>query len=171
MGMDTRYFGPPAWTLMHGLPDRIKLDRADRFFTALSKVLPCIHCRRSFCALLRMDPVDAQAPIALANWVWRIHNAVNAKLGKPQYPFELRPIPDQEFRQALADFASVVALNYPDQPTAADQANYLEFFQLLGEIGNFSPHPDLRSRDHLYTWLITTLGLPDQRELIERIRV
>lgn len=171
MGMDTRYFGPPAWTLMHGLPDRINLEHAERFFVALSQVLPCIHCRRSFCALLKMDPVDAQAPIALANWVWRIHNAVNAKLGKPQYPFVLRPISDQEFSQALADFASIVALNYPEQPTLADQRNYYEFFTLLGEIVQFSTAPDLSSRDHLYDWLIKELGLPDQRQLIERIRV
>lgn len=176
--MDTRVWGPEAWALLHGLPWRIDLRLAEPFLHALANVLPCVHCRQALRALLRMRPVDARQPITLADWTWRVHNAVNAKLGKPQYPFEGvigAPVAEDDWRQAAANFASFAALNYPAAaPSAAQRREHRVWFELLGRVLEFDTRgldAALDGRDQLYDWLRAALQLPDDRALIEQVRI
>lgn len=173
--METRVWGPISWYMIHGLPWRVDPTLAERFLWSTSNVLPCIHCRQSFRALLRMEPIDARQPITLAEWTWRVHNAVNGKLGKPEYPlstFLEHPVTDQEWDQAIKNFASFVARNY--EPTPAQRQEYADWFKQLGQLAHFPTdglQAALADRDSLYNWLISTLQIPDDRELIERTRI
>ena len=176
--MDPRCWGPDAWHVLHGLPWRCNLRLAEPFVGALSDVLPCIHCRQSFRALLRMLPVDDRQPITLAEWAWRAHNAVNEKLGKPRYEFAAvlgAPLADADWQQAISNLASFVALNYPAAaPSAGQRRAHGAFFQLLGALAGF-PTSDLdaalEDREQLYAWLRAARQLPDDRALIEQVRV
>ena len=78
--MDTRYWGPSGWRLLHlisfsEVPSRSNLES---FFNTLAYVLPCKYCRKSFSENIAKDPIEKAESIA--EWLWRMHNRVNAKL-------------------------------------------------------------------------------------------
>lgn len=77
--MDTRYWGPSGWRLLHliSFSDRNREDVC-AFFNTLAFVLPCKYCRQSFSDNIRKDPIEINDSIP--RWMWRMHNKVNAKL-------------------------------------------------------------------------------------------
>lgn len=86
--MDTRFWGPSGWKLLHLItfsysPERDKKNVCE-FFHTLPYVLPCKFCRSSFAGYLIDDPIEnaCDTPLALQKWVWRTHNKVNEKLRK-----------------------------------------------------------------------------------------
>ena len=76
--MDTRYWGPSGWKLLHSISFSENLpsekDYKD-FFYALAFVLPCKYCRKSYSEYISDDPITTSP-----KWLWRIHNCVNEKL-------------------------------------------------------------------------------------------
>jgi len=81
--MDTRYWGPSGWKLLHTITFSYTHDLKDNyaeFFTTIAFLLPCKHCRKSYTQYILEDPVDADSKIKLTRWLWRIHNNVNGKL-------------------------------------------------------------------------------------------
>lgn len=81
--MDTKYWGPGGWVLLHMIsfsPTSNKKDLYD-FFSSLPYVLPCKYCRASLSEYVSEYPLEeAIKTDALGNWLWKIHNCVNAKL-------------------------------------------------------------------------------------------
>lgn len=55
------------------------------YFDALRSLLPCEICRAHWTRYLAANPVDASSRIALVDWTRRAHNAVSARLGKPEW--------------------------------------------------------------------------------------
>jgi hypothetical protein len=49
--------------------------------------LPCPECRRHSLEYIQQDPPDLSSSQALQVWAWSFHNNVNARLGKPLFPF------------------------------------------------------------------------------------
>lgn len=78
--MDTRYWGPSGWRLLHLISFSETADPRNiaPFFWTLAYVLPCKYCRKSFSEYISNDPIDEATPPA--KWLWKIHNKVNAKL-------------------------------------------------------------------------------------------
>lgn len=79
--MDTRYWGPSAWRLLHlisfaATPKQSKHICA--FFRTIPYILPCKYCRKSFSEYIAKDPIESTDSIP--KWLWRMHNDVNAKL-------------------------------------------------------------------------------------------
>lgn len=84
--MDTRFWGPSGWQLLHLItfaykPERDKTSICD-FFEVLPYVLPCKFCRHSLSGYYEEDPIDkhCSSPLRLQKWLWNLHNQVNAKL-------------------------------------------------------------------------------------------
>jgi hypothetical protein len=92
-GLITSIWGPPTWESFHsftfGFPikptDDEKIDYLN-YFNLFGKVLPCICCRTSYQkfivqpnTLLDMNVVQSRE--TLTKWGFRLHNAVNDKLG------------------------------------------------------------------------------------------
>jgi len=78
--MDTRYWGPSGWRLLHLISFSTTVDPKNLipFFWTIPYILPCKYCRKSFSENIDKDPIDkATSP---AKWLWRMHNKVNAKL-------------------------------------------------------------------------------------------
>jgi hypothetical protein len=78
--MDTRYWGPSGWRLLHLISFSTTVDPKNLvpFFWTIPYILPCKYCRKSFSENILKDPIDtATSP---AKWLWRMHNKVNAKL-------------------------------------------------------------------------------------------
>ena len=82
--MDTRFWGPCGWVLLHGIVNNYneiktnnKKDKYKLFFYSLPLVLPCIYCRRSLIDYynelpLTNDILDDKSK--LCKWIYKIHN-------------------------------------------------------------------------------------------------
>jgi len=79
--MDTRYWGPSGWRLLHLISFAAPtLNQKDvcAFFNTLPYILPCKYCRKSLSEYMQADPAECQEDFS--KWLWRIHNDVNDKL-------------------------------------------------------------------------------------------
>jgi len=80
--MDTRFWGPSGWRLLHLVAFAAPMldQRAlHTFFSHLPYVLPCKFCRASLTDYIAADPLPSKAG-DYAHWLYRIHNRVNGKL-------------------------------------------------------------------------------------------
>jgi hypothetical protein len=134
--MDTRFWGPPGWRLLHLISVSDATQRRGgaaavrRFFELLAYVLPCKFCRASFSDYITADPPprgDTASERDWAHWLWRIHNCVNAKLRSQNLPTAPDPPFDsvvQVYKERLAagctktefegwDFLFAIAENHP----------------------------------------------------------
>jgi hypothetical protein len=85
--MDTRFWGPSGWRLLHLITftyDGSANAKASvkEMFSMLPYVLPCKFCRQSLSEYYEADPLEPalKSRETLSRWLWRIHNMVNAKL-------------------------------------------------------------------------------------------
>ena len=92
-GMMTKIWGQPGWIFNHTVtfgypiePDEEKREQYRRYFLSLGDVLPCRYCRESYQQFVTTGDT-ALTDEALTNretlthWFFRIHEAVNKKLG------------------------------------------------------------------------------------------
>lgn len=135
--MDTRFWGPSGWKLLHHIAHAYRPTPEHRiqyakFLDTLPYILPCKFCRAS------LTDYYQDVPYALANsllsptldlprWMWNIHNRVNDKLRKqglhpdpnPTYPQVKRlydTLLEAPWQQQLAlfwDFLFSVAYHHP----------------------------------------------------------
>jgi hypothetical protein len=80
--MDTRFWGPSGWRLLHLVSfaaQDIPFQKLYRFFEMLPYVLPCKFCRASITDYYFADPIPRHAS-EFKHWLYRIHNRVNSKL-------------------------------------------------------------------------------------------
>ncbi len=95
--MDTRYWGPSGWRFLHQISfsynPTMQKKPVRLLFEMLPFVLPCKFCRASLTEYMEADPLEPalRSQDALARWLWRIHNQVNAKLRKQGQPIEVDP--------------------------------------------------------------------------------
>ena len=84
--MDTRFWGPSGWKLLHLVaaePVGNRTDAIAEWIHLLEYVLPCKYCRASFHDYIRLQPLTAAivaSPAAFSRWMYDIHNRVNGKL-------------------------------------------------------------------------------------------
>jgi len=85
--MDTRFWGPSGWRLLHliaadSLSDCRK-TAVKKWFGLLEYVLPCKYCRASFHDYMEIQPLTdfiISTPETFSRWLYDIHNRVNGKL-------------------------------------------------------------------------------------------
>ena len=95
-GFAPDFWGPGAWQLMHMAAATFPLrpSGAERaaylaFFRSLATVLPCPGCREGYAEIvaaggrLALTPAIVRDRLTLFRWTTEVHDAVNAKLGKP----------------------------------------------------------------------------------------
>jgi len=83
--MDTRFWGPSGWRLLHLITFAPVTPSTRAFFELLPYILPCKYCRASLADYYAVDPVPSVATPStvstnFAPWLYRIHNRVNGKL-------------------------------------------------------------------------------------------
>jgi len=101
--MDTRFWGPSGWRLLHLIAFETSASKElHRFFELLPWVLPCKFCRASLSDYYAMDPAPSQD---FAPWLYRIHNRVNGKL-RDQKLLETK---DPLWKDVKATYASMIA--------------------------------------------------------------
>lgn len=95
--MDPTEWGPAMWLAIHSTAACYPVNPtvADRarylaFYESLGWVLPCKSCAQSYRTFLAsgdvaLHPEDFTTRVKLFDWTVRLHNAINRKLGKPQF--------------------------------------------------------------------------------------
>ena len=84
--MDTRFWGPSGWRLLHLVATAPTGNRASavlEWVRLLEYVLPCKYCRTSFHDYVRAYPLTlsiVRDPAAFSRWMYTIHTCVNDKL-------------------------------------------------------------------------------------------
>jgi hypothetical protein len=88
--------GHGVWNMLHRMAAQYdKAPTAERrsdmveFFRLLGEFYPCPQCAAHFREMVAEHPVDATDNRALSLWLCSVHNIVNARLGKPQFPCTL----------------------------------------------------------------------------------
>jgi hypothetical protein len=81
--MDTRYWGPSGWNLMHlsaidYTPD--KRQEYNEWLSTIPYILPCKFCRASLISYYQELPPDYTNAKSMSKWMWKIHGKVNNKL-------------------------------------------------------------------------------------------
>lgn len=140
--MDTRFWGPSGWKLLHLATFDYKYSPSNevtyaQFFESLPYILPCKFCRASLTDYYRQYPfltpnattVKLDHTLDLKKWMYNIHNCVNDKLRKqglnpntdPKYS-EVKEFYDKwvkcDWQQQLStfwDFLFAVAYNHPKE--------------------------------------------------------
>lgn len=83
--MDTRFWGPSGWNLLHLIahnPPK-NAEIVLQWMELLEYILPCKYCRASFHQYIRLQPLTVEIirdPTAFGRWMYDIHNRVNDKL-------------------------------------------------------------------------------------------
>lgn len=86
--MDTRFWGPSGWKLLHLIAQEPMHTERHRkavsaWFVLLPYVLPCKYCRASLSDYFAAQPLtlhDLDTPANFGHWMYSIHNRVNEKL-------------------------------------------------------------------------------------------
>ena len=130
--MDTRFWGPPAWKLLHSIAagydaSPVMRKNMELFLEVLPYVLPCKFCRASLTEhYARLPFQDALASRTdLERWMYKIHNLVNKNLEAQGQRILTPPTfrdTQEVYRQMIKldmfpswDFLFAVAFIYPPQ--------------------------------------------------------
>ena len=117
--MKTSVWGPSAWRFLHAVsfaypetPTSEQQDAALQLFLSLRHMIPCGDCCGHYCSEIQRSPPRVESREALSRWLVDIHNRVNARLGKPQYPYAA----------ALAEYtAEASQCLLPTEPCSTDR--------------------------------------------------
>jgi hypothetical protein len=123
--MDTRYWGPSGWQMLHLIATQKLQKNNERhrriLFESLKDVLPCRFCRESTAAFMQELPYDEHDP---GRWLWRLHNKVNAKLRGQHAKGEIvgsdPPPPDPSYEEVQARYKALLQLEVPDRLPGQD---------------------------------------------------
>lgn len=128
--MDTRFWGPPAWKLLHTIAAAYEPARKKHiieFLDVLPFVLPCKFCRASLTDHYKRLPFRGTTALdsrdSFEEWMYKLHNLVNDKLEEQGQHIGARPAfadVKAHYRELLSagsqmpwDFLFAVAYIYP----------------------------------------------------------
>ena len=86
-------WGPILWKILHGLAERARGDEFrewSKMIKLTGEMLPCDECRSHYSQFLKQRPLTQTPELktTLRTWFWDLHNEVNLRTGKPEYPFD-----------------------------------------------------------------------------------
>jgi len=104
---DATELGRSTWTLLHTMsayyPDRPSPSQQSdmsNFLSLFSRLYPCSYCASHLREEMKKEPPVVGSRSALAQWMCRVHNEVNERLGKPL--FDCKKI-DERWRDGPPD--------------------------------------------------------------------
>lgn len=123
--MDTRFWGPSGWKLLHLITFTYEYTTEHaiqfaRFFETIPFILPCKFCRASLTEYYEQHPYTIQnstkshvmnPTLDLKKWMFRIHNCVNNKLRTQGLYHQANPT----YSQVHAVYTSLVKSSWEEQ--------------------------------------------------------
>jgi hypothetical protein len=176
--MDTRFWGPSGWQLLHLIAaENLPSPDKKRVFIAQQYILPCRFCRES---TMEFMSGEFKYHEPAERWLYDLHNRVNKKLRDQcrDDPKVICPPADPSFGEIQAHYADLLAnkptvppgmdflfcvvFNYKDKDITPEKTrNYREFFEALLEV---YPFEELRAITKQYK---DTLDLTNRKSLSE----
>ena len=95
--MNPKFWGPHGWIFLHAVTMNYPKNPTNHdkhvyanFFKSLQKVLPCEKCCVHYSQNIQEYPIEPalESRDSLVRWLIKIHNKVNADLGKKLYTYE-----------------------------------------------------------------------------------
>ncbi|CAH1398398.1 unnamed protein product [Nezara viridula] len=90
--LDTRQLGIATWSLLHSMaayfpenPTEIEREEIACMFHIIAKYYPCNICAKDFQEDIKAMPPETESGEKLSQWLCKLHNKVNKKLGKPMF--------------------------------------------------------------------------------------
>lgn len=94
--LDKDELGSKTWAFLHTMaayypdkPTKEQKSEMKTFFNIFSKFYPCYVCSEDLQEQLKKTPPNTDSQKDLSQWLCRIHNMVNKKLGKPEFDCKL----------------------------------------------------------------------------------
>lgn len=141
--MDTRFWGPSGWQLLHYISFHSK--NSEQFLFGIKDILPCRYCRESTAQFQH----ELKYKGNIARWFYEIHNRINHKLRAQSKddPSVVDPGPNPTFEEVSKkykhfkldhvlgrDFLFSIAVNYPAAPEPDQMATQRVFLKQLVEV-------------------------------------
>ena len=89
---DRSELGLATWSFLHSVaayypaaPDPSQQEDARQLLNIVSRLYPCSDCAEDLRSDLVKDPPVVTSSVEFSQWMCRLHNKVNLKLGKPQF--------------------------------------------------------------------------------------
>ena len=124
--MNCEAWGPSGWKFLHSIALHYDLmetmsspNNIKRFFKSIQHILPCIYCRRSYAQYIKELPIEPFIKKhRVSEWIYHIHNKVNAKLRGQGYLISKDPSYQKAMSNVIRcyigwDFIYCIAFNYP----------------------------------------------------------
>ena len=135
--MDTRFWGPSGWSLLHHIVAHYTYTAENAvlyasFLETIPYILPCKFCRASLTDYYHLYPFSLRNSwmdprLDLQKWMYTIHNCVNDKLRKQG----LHPSPNPSFKQVKRHTEAVQKTSWKQQLTL--------FWDFLFSVGYHHP--------------------------------
>ncbi|KAL6428530.1 hypothetical protein ACFW04_007874 [Cataglyphis niger] len=94
--LDKDELGSKSWAFLHTIaayypdkPNEKQKTEMKNFFHIISEFYPCNVCAEDLREQLKRTPPETDSQEKLSQWLCRIHNVVNKKLGKPEFDCKL----------------------------------------------------------------------------------
>lgn len=146
--MDTRFWGPSGWKLLHlvAFDYRFSAENAITyadFFETIPYILPCKFCRSSLTDYYRKYPyaIPEHGMIPTLNatkWMYQIHNSVNQKLRKQG----LHPAANPSYTSVLQEYTRLSKSSWETQLTLLWDFLFAVAHHHPKESAHSSPMPD-----------------------------
>uniref|UniRef100_T1J897 Sulfhydryl oxidase n=1 Tax=Strigamia maritima TaxID=126957 RepID=T1J897_STRMM len=105
--VDKEDLGRQTWTFLHTMaayfpdkPTECEQESMEKFMQLFARFYPCSQCTEDLKAEIKKNPPDVTNGCEFAQWMCRLHNSVNRKMGKAEYDCR---IIDERWRDGWRD--------------------------------------------------------------------